>query len=411
MSASRQKAQAPTIVTATIAGLRALSGALSGALGGALSGEVICALVGVLLVIGTPATTNAQSSRHPTSIARATADQPVEIELRSAARVLVPGETVAVGIRLRPEPGWHSYWRHAGDVGSAPSVEWSLPEGFTADSLRWPAPTLIESPPLASYGYEREVHLLGAIHVPRTARVGSTATFKGNVTWVVCKEECFAADVDLALTLPVAATALADTAAARAIATENARVPVYRADWEFRSAADPKAILLRVRPPNALALTDSDRSLVQFFVDSASVIDHAAPATVRMIGDVMELRLRRSQYATGTPSRLTGVLALAGKNGERIAIEVDAPIGGMAELTSADGPARTFVDSGGWLALATAGLLALVGGTLLNLMPCVLPVLSIKALASPRVQRMTAARCGVIHCFSLQACWCRCGRW
>src|SRR5829696_1931350 len=171
----------------------------------------------------TPPTTGAQPVSHqPSAVARATDSRPVEIELRSAARVLAPGETAAVAIRLRPEPEWHAYWRHAGDVGSPPSVEWQLPEGFTAAPLRWPTPELIVSGPLASYGYEREVHLLGAIHVPRTARVGSTATLAGNVTWVVCREECFAADVDLALTLPVGAAPKADTAAARAILAEDA---------------------------------------------------------------------------------------------------------------------------------------------------------------------------------------------
>ena len=189
-------------------------------------------------------------SQRATAIAHATTSRPVEIELRSAARVLAPRETTSVAIRLRPEPGWHAYWRHAGDVGSAPSVEWQLPEGFTAAPLRWPTPELIASPPLASYGYEREVHMLGAVHVPRTTRVGSTATLAGTVTWVVCKEECFADEVELALTLPVGPASEADPAAARAIMAEDARVPVRGADWEFLSAVAAGAIVLRVRPPN-----------------------------------------------------------------------------------------------------------------------------------------------------------------
>ncbi|HEX6036445.1 protein-disulfide reductase DsbD domain-containing protein, partial [Longimicrobium sp.] len=138
---------------------------------------VLCALAVALAVGGTPGTADAQLlAGEPGAVARATDSRPVEIELRSAARVLVPGDTAAVAIRLRPDPGWHAYWRHAGDVGSPPSVAWRLPAGFTAAPLRWPVPELIASPPLASYGYEREVHLLGAVHVPPTARVGSTVT-------------------------------------------------------------------------------------------------------------------------------------------------------------------------------------------------------------------------------------------
>jgi thiol:disulfide interchange protein DsbD len=336
--------------------------------------------VGAFAIGAAPATAGAQLvARGEGPLARATASRPVEIELRSAARVLAPGDTAAIAIRLRPEPGWHAYWRHAGDVGSPPSVEWRLPEGFTAAPLRWPAPELIASPPLASYGYEREVHLLGAVHVPGTARAGSTATLAGTVTWVVCKEECIADEVELTLTLPVGAAPQADTAAARAFAAEDARVPVRRADWAFRSAVDADMVVLRVRPAaGSPILAAGDAARVRFFVDSAGVIDHAAPAAVRVDGDELELRLVRSRYASGTLTRLKGVLALAGRGGgdEGLAVEVDAPVVAMAQLAPAG--AGT-LDAGGWVALVTAGLLALLGGTLLNLMPCVLPVLSIKA--------------------------------
>ncbi|MES2521935.1 MAG: thioredoxin family protein [Gemmatimonadota bacterium] len=317
----------------------------------------------------------------PTAIARATKDRPVEIELRSTTRVLVPGDTASIAIRIRPEPGWHAYWRHAGDVGSPPSMEWRLPDGFTADSLRYPTPELISAPPLASYGYEREVHLLSAIRVPATARLGSNVTVAGTVTWVVCNVECIADEVDIALTLPVGAAAVADTAAAHAFAAEEARVPARLADWESQSAVDEKEVVLRVRPPDgATLLAGVDAGRVHFFVDSAAVIEHAAPADVRVEGDALVLRLKRSQYASTTPSRVTGVLVLAGAgNGdEGLAVEVDAPVVSMAQLALAAGDAG--VGGGGWQALVTAGLLALLGGTLLNLMPCVLPVLSIKAL-------------------------------
>jgi thiol:disulfide interchange protein DsbD len=151
----------------------------------------------------------------------------------------------------------------------------------------------------------------------------------------------------------------------------------------FRSAVDSGAIVLRVRPPGGSGLlAGGEAGRVRFFVDSAGVIDHAAPVAVRVDGDALELRLARSQYASGTPARLRGVLALGsrGSGDEGLAVEVDAPVVGMAQLAPAGGAGGASGGTGGWLALATAGLLALLGGTLLNLMPCVLPVLSIKAL-------------------------------
>src|SRR5690606_13048730 len=130
-----------------------------------------------------------------------------------------------------------------------------------------------EAPPLASYGYEREVHLLGSIRVPPSARVGEQMTLAAMVTWVVCEVECVAGDVDLALTLPVAATSAGDPAAARAFAAEAARVPSRHAGWTFRAAVDSAEVLLHVRPPaDQPALDDADGARVHFFIDSSSVI-------------------------------------------------------------------------------------------------------------------------------------------
>lgn len=342
---------------------------------------VLCALAGALAVGGTPAAAGAQPFSPPASaVAHATADQPVEIELRSAARAVAPGDTIPVAIRLRPNPGWHTYWRHAGDVGSAPVVTWRLPAGVTAAPLRWPAPERMEAPPLASYGYKREVHLLGAVHVPPSARVGSSIDLAAEVTWVVCHEECVAGDANVALTVPVAARTIADEGVARVFAAEAARIPARRDGWTFRAAVDSQNVLLHAYPPHAAAIA-SER--VQFFIDSAGVIDHAAQPRVRTVPVGLELQIDRSAYAAGTPSRITGVLAIdtaasAGGDAPRMVLEVDAPVVAMAQLAAVAPPAPGA--AGGWVALAIAGLLALLGGTLLNLMPCVLPVLSIKAL-------------------------------
>ena len=302
--------------------------------------------------------------------------RPIEVELRSAARAVAPGDTIAVAIRLLPNPGWHTYWRHAGDVGSPPAVTWRLPEGYTAAPLRWPAPERIESPPLASYGYEREVHLLGAVHVPSSARVGSTARLAAALTWVVCEEECVAGDVDVALSVPVAARTAADEPVARALAAEAARIPARREGWTFRAAVDSANVRLHVYPPGEAARTPPR---ARFFIDSAGVIDHAAQPRVRAWPAGFELRMGRSAFVGRTPSRITGVLEVDTAAGApRMVLEVDAPVVAMAQLAAAAPPAAG--GGGGWASLVAAGLLALLGGTLLNLMPCVLPVLSIKTL-------------------------------
>lgn len=344
--------------------------------------RVLLALLAAAMLLPIPAP--AQPAPPPRPLVPATPERPVEVELRSAARAVAPGDTIPVAIRLLPNRGWHTYWRHAGDVGSAPVVAWRLPEGFTAAPLRWPAPERIGAPPLASYGYEGEVHLLGAVHVPRSARVGSTAKLEASVTWVVCLEECFAGDVDLALAVPVAARTVADEPVARAFAAEAARVPARRDGWTFRAAADSAGVLLHAYSPDAAAMApEGAPPRAQFFIDSAGVIDHAAQPGVRTIPAGLELQVARSAFAAGTPSRITGVLVIdtaapGGGGAPRVLLEVDAPVVARAQLAAVAPLAPG--GAGGWAALATAGLLALLGGTLLNLMPCVLPVLSIKTL-------------------------------
>ncbi|HEY7770114.1 protein-disulfide reductase DsbD family protein [Longimicrobium sp.] len=323
------------------------------------------------------------TAQSPPSLVRAASDRPVEVELRSAARTVAPGDTILVAIRLRPNAGWHTYWRHAGDVGSAPEVTWRLPDGFTAAPLRWPTPERIESPPLASYGYEREVHLLGAVHVPASARVGSIANVVAALSVVVCELECVAGDVEVALAVPVAARTIADETVARAFAAEAAHVPARRDGWTFSAAVDSTNVMLHAYPPAGAIAGGRTPPRVEFFIDSTGVIDHAAQPRVRTWPAGLEMQIGRSAYAAGTPSRITGVLAIdtaasPGGGAPRMMLEVDAPVVAMAQLAAVAPPAPGA--GAGWVALATAGLLALLGGTMLNLMPCVLPVLSIKAL-------------------------------
>jgi thiol:disulfide interchange protein/DsbC/DsbD-like thiol-disulfide interchange protein len=343
--------------------------------------RVLLAVLGAAIL---PISALAQPSPRPRSLVPAASGRPVEVELLSAARAVAPGDTIAVAIRLLPNRGWHTYWRHAGDVGSAPVVTWRLPDGFTAAPLRWPTPERIEAPTLASYGYKGEVYLLGAVHVPSSVRVGSTAQLEATLTWVVCEEECIAGDVEAALTVPVAARTIADEAVARVFAAQAARIPARRDGWTFRAAVESADLLLHVYPPDQAAIASArTKPRVQFFIDSAGVIDHAAQPRVRAVPVGLELKIGRSAFAAGTPSRITGVLAIdtaasAGGDAPRMALEVDAPVVTMAELAAVAPPDPGAAER--WVALATAGLLALLGGTLLNLMPCVLPVLSIKTL-------------------------------
>ena len=335
----------------------------------------VTARVGLLGVVA--ASAHAQAP----SIVPATSARPVEVELVSASRAVVPGETTWVAVRLKPNPGWHTYWRYAGDVGSSFSAVWNLPDGWKAGSFIWPVPRRIPSPPLASYGYEREQLLVAPIEVPRSARAGSTARIASRVTWVVCKDECVSDDVDLSIARPVATSGAVDPVVMDAIQAERNRAPLPQGDWRVRASVDSSDVIIFARPLSALS--ESATLPTDFFIDRAAVIDHAAPVRARWTNSLMELRIRRSEYANGPPPRVSGVIVFGNPDsigaGDHRAFEISAPVeASVADARVAIGaPAAesTTISVG---ALLTAALLGLLGGTLLNLMPCVLPVLSIK---------------------------------
>ncbi|MCL7969823.1 MAG: thiol:disulfide interchange protein, partial [marine benthic group bacterium] len=126
-----------------------------------------------------------------------------EAVLISEAESIRPGEPFAVGLHLTLEPDWHSYWRNPGDSGEATSITWRLPDGFTAGEILWPVPEAISFPPLVSYGYFDQVLLLVEISPPASLTTGDTVRLAGRADWLVCIEDCFPAEAELELSLPV----------------------------------------------------------------------------------------------------------------------------------------------------------------------------------------------------------------
>src|SRR5687767_11745920 len=315
------------------------------------------------------------------SMVPATKERPVEVELVTTARAVVPGETTWVAVRLKPNQSWHTYWRYAGDVGSAPSVVWNLPSGWKAGSISWPTPHRISSPPLASYGYERELFLATPIEVPRSARIGSTVRIAGKITWVVCDVECIADDVDLSISRTVAANATVDSSVMSAIVDERQRMPLPQSGWTARASVDESDIVLFARAP--AGEQPGQNVPIDFFVDSAGVINHAAPVRARWVDSLVELRIQRSEYANGVPGRVSGVVVFGNADsigtGDNRAVEIVAPVeSSIGAARVALGASAVESSPPSLTPLLMAAFFGILGGTLLNLMPCVLPVLSIK---------------------------------
>ncbi len=274
-----------------------------------------------------------------------------------------PGRPFWVGLRLEMEKDWHTYWKNPGDSGLPTRIRWTLPEGFRAGDIRWPAPHRFPTDPLMSYGYADEVWLLTEIRPPAGV-VASVVTLAARVDWLECEQVCLPAKAQLEIAMPVADAPPATGEHAAAIKSALERVPVTPT-FTPKVTASPAELKLQVvgaaRPREAY-----------FYPGRAGVIEQALPQKLRRLREGFELLLPRAVNGS-LPRRLDGVLQL-----DNAAFEVDVLIEGAALAGAPNTAAAPAGASVATLPLALA--FAFVGGLVLNLMPCVLPVLSLKVL-------------------------------
>jgi DsbC/DsbD-like thiol-disulfide interchange protein/cytochrome c biogenesis protein CcdA len=278
-----------------------------------------------------------------------------EAELVAEREAVVPGEPITVALRLKAIPGWHTYWRNPGDSGEPTRIEWQLPAGFSAGDIEWPVPERIPVGPLMNFGYHGEVLLLTRIVAPADFP-SAKVVLKAKAHWLVCEVQCIPESADLALSLPVARTAAAEPAWARTIAATRAKVPAAApAGWRFDAREADGGASLAIKVPPGVALKEA------FFLPFAEgKIEPAAPQALTRDEGGFRLSLRAAAQPVGPLDRISGVLISQETN----PFIVDEPVGAR------------FADLG----LAVALVFAFAGGLLLNLMPCVLPILSIKVL-------------------------------
>lgn len=235
----------------------------------------------------------------------------LSIELVSERNALVPGRSAWLGLRIRHEPQWHTYWINPGDSGLPTRVTWTLPAGFSAGDIAWPAPKRFVVDGLANFGYDGEVLLPVALGVPVDARVGTTVRVAATVKWLVCHEECVPGKTTLTLDLPIAAVADSPDAsfeAARAAQPENGL-------WNAEARILGDRVEVRVRGADP-----SDGGGLDAFAEQPKIVVNAAPQ-VSVHDGVRVLVFTRSEYFTRAPKALDLVLVRAGAR----AIRVHAP--------------------------------------------------------------------------------------
>jgi DsbC/DsbD-like thiol-disulfide interchange protein/cytochrome c biogenesis protein CcdA len=265
-----------------------------------------------------------------------------------------PGGEVELAIHMRPAPGWHGYWLNPGDAGLPMDVQWRLPKGFAAGPLNYPVPTRLTVAGLMNYVFERDYAVLVRLKVPADAR--GMIPIRADAHWLACTDKvCVPEKGQLALDLPVGSgmpNRAQFDAWRRALPQPLATVGHFAVAGDKLRVAVPLPASVEIREPYLFPITDR-------------VVDYEAPQSFRRSGDwiVAELALK------SPPRQFSGVLASAdGRGLEFNAVPGPVPEGG------------TPLNSLGWNVVIWAVLGAIAGGILLNLMPCVFPILALKAL-------------------------------
>ncbi|HTS20497.1 MAG TPA: thioredoxin family protein [Casimicrobiaceae bacterium] len=334
----------------------------------------------------------------------------VEAELVPEKTAITPGGTLTVALRLAMERGWHTYWRNPGESGLPTTLKWTLDEGLTAGAIQWPAPRALPAGPLMNYGYEDEVFLLTDIGAPSSLAAGSTVALKARADWLVCREICIPEGADLSLAIPVADRADPDLRWAAAIARTRAELPRPLEGWSVTATGRGDHVDLVLVP----AAAAGDPGEIRFFPYSEGKIEPSAPQPLTRQGSELKLTLPVSSQQVGDFTRLAGVLTASRGFAAGSAATIDVRLAGSVVAGRSPGAAPeplVLADARGGLSLGLALLFALVGGVLLNLMPCVFPVLSLKVFGfathgggiGPMRAHGLAFGAGVIASFALLA--------
>ena len=308
--------------------------------------------------------------------------QPVRAELISEVESIQAGTPFTVALRFEMDPKWHTYWKNPGDAGLPTELEWTLPAGFQAGEIQWAVPEIFELGGLINYGYEKEVLHLVAITPPEGLTPGDQVLLSAHASWLMCEEVCIPARADLNLFLPVGEDEPSWHEGLRLTFEEaRRRLPQSSDLWRVEGSLKDDQVTLVIQSTGTRPGSPGD---LYFFSEDGQV-DPNAPQPLRQLDGRFELILSRApftQWGTSLPGILysaRGWLAdesvkglLVNPSIEPLTVNATAVTSGTPEEGVGDTSYRT---------LPVILLFALAGGFILNLMPCVFPVLSLKVLS------------------------------
>lgn len=319
-----------------------------------------------------------------------------EADLHAYRTHAVPGESLQIALRLRPEQGWHTYWRNPGDSGLPTTLDWTAPEGIAFSAIQWPRPETFRLANIVNYGYGEETFHVVDMQVPADWPVGEPISISAQANWLICSDICVPESATVALTVPTAAEPQAvDSIWGEGFESAFDAIP-SAVDWPSTIEHRDEAIHLQLQLPASL-----DASSFTVFPVEREAVNHSRAQQIQRMGDTLWLQQPEHPYFETLPASTQWVLvgrddsgvvdawrltaskgtvpnppsgATSAASGHYDAPKQDASHGRNAKAAEAqDGGS-----AGQGLALVLAA--AFLGGLILNLMPCVFPVLAIKAL-------------------------------
>jgi thiol:disulfide interchange protein len=315
------------------------------------------------------------------------------VELVSLGPALAPGGTQAVGLVLTIEEHWHVYWVNAGDSGEPPHIAWTLPEGLTAGPMHFPIPERLPLGPLMDFGYEDEVAFPVVISAAPTVKPGPVH-LDAQVTWLVCAQVCLPGKAHLGIDLTVQPGAPNADQQPKLGALGEAMTLIPKplpAGMKFSVKGDKQRYELTL----VNGKRDTDAEFYPFDKDPTDLISNAADQNIEAQKDGIRLYVKRSPDLTELPATLHGVFKLS----DTVAYDVSAPVVPVDNVLAG----RAHGGATDTTALEAIGL-AFFGGVILNLMPCVFPVLFLKGLAllqSSTMERGEARRHGLVYALGI----------
>ena len=292
-------------------------------------------------------------------------------ELTSLAPQIAVGGSVQLGLVLTMEEHWHVYWVNAGDSGEPPAIKWTLPSGLSAGPIQFPPPSRLPLGPLMDFGYEDQVAFPVTLTASPSAKPGKVH-LDAKVTWLVCSSVCLPGKAHLGLDVDVVRGPLPDPPLVGALGAAIKTLPKpLPAAMSVSAVGDAKQILVTLK-------TGSNEQDAEFYPFDAEQIANAADQQLKPLPGGINIWLQRSPDSTELPKTLHGLVELSSTEVYDFTATVTpgvVPTAGPTAKKLSDSSQTTEVT------VFTAILLALLGGMLLNLMPCVFPVLFLKGLA------------------------------